>query len=410
VRRLPVGGLGVLRERDFRLVFGAQVVSLIGDGIVPVALAFAILDLTGSATDLGIVLAARTVPLVACVIAGGVVADRVPRRAVMIASDLVRLVSQGVLGVLLVFGHAEIWQIAALEAVLGAASGFFNPAATGLVPAVVSAVRLQDANALRGVAMAAGQVVGPALAGVLVVTIGAGEALLLDAASYAISAALLARVRLVETRRAATSSFVADLREGWGEVRSRTWVWGVIAAFSVVNMLTAAFVVLGPLVARRSLGGAGAWGAVLAARGLGQLAGGLASLGARPRRPLLVATLACALHALPTLLLAARSPLLAIAAASVVAGVGVMVFSTLWETTLQQYVPAHALSRVSAYDWFGSLTFQPLGLAIVGPIAAGVGVTTTLYAAGLLELLAVAALLLVRDVRTLGPPAAAARR
>ncbi|MEA2392336.1 MAG: hypothetical protein QOJ82_227, partial [Solirubrobacteraceae bacterium] len=220
----------------------------------------------------------------------------------------------------------------------------------------------------------------------------------------------LARVRLVETRRAATSSFVADLREGWGEVRSRTWVWGVIAAFSVVNMLTAAFVVLGPLVARRSLGGAGAWGAVLAARGLGQLAGGLASLGARPRRPLLVATLACALHALPTLLLAARSPLLAIAAASVVAGVGVMVFSTLWETTLQQYVPAHALSRVSAYDWFGSLTFQPLGLAIVGPIAAGVGVTTTLYAAGLLELLAVAALLLVRDVRTLGPPAAAARR
>jgi MFS family permease len=409
VSRGAGGGLGVLRERDFRLVFGAHVVSLLGDGIVPVALAFAILDLTGSATDLGIVLAARTVPLVACVIAGGVVADRVPRRAVMIASDLVRLVSQGALGVLLVFGHPDIWQIAALEAVLGAASGFFNPAAIGIVPAVVSAPRLQDANALRGVALAAGQVAGPALAGVLVLTIGAGEALLVDAASYAISAALLARVRLVETRRANTSSFVADLREGWNEVRSRTWVWTIIVAFGAVNMLTAAFVVLGPLVALRSLGGAGAWAAVMTARGLGMLAGGLASRRARPRRPLLAATLACGLSVLPTLLLAARGPLAAIVAAAAMGGVGLMVFNTLWDTTLQQHVPPHALSRVSAYDWFGSLTFQPIGLAIVGPIAAGAGVTATLYAAGLLELLAVAALLLVRDIRTLGPPPAAAR-
>jgi hypothetical protein len=409
VSRGAGGGLGVLRERDFRLVFGAHVVSLLGDGIVPVALAFAILDLTGSATDLGIVLAARTVPLVACVIAGGVVADRVPRRAVMIASDLVRLVSQGALGVLLVFGHPDIWQIAALEAVLGAASGFFNPAAIGIVPAVVSAPRLQDANALRGVALAAGQVAGPALAGVLVLTIGAGEALLVDAASYAISAALLARVRLVETRRANTSSFVADLREGWNEVRSRTWVWTIIVAFGAVNMLTAAFVVLGPLVALRSLGGAGAWAAVMTARGLGMLGGGLASLRARPRRPLLAATLACGLSVLPTLLLAARGPLAAIVAAAAMGGVGLMVFNTLWDTTLQQHVPPHALSRVSAYDWFGSLTFQPIGLAIVGPIAAAAGVTATLYAAGLLELLAVAALLLVRDIRTLGPPPAAAR-
>src|SRR3954447_11950918 len=154
-------GLGVLRERDFRLVYGAQVVSLLGDGIIPVALAFAVLDLTGSATDLGLVLAARAVPMIGSLLAGGVVADRVSRRRVMIAADLVRFVSQGVLGVLLVTGEARLWQLAVLQAILGAATGFFNPASTGLIPQVVSEARLQDANALRGFAMAAGGIAGP---------------------------------------------------------------------------------------------------------------------------------------------------------------------------------------------------------------------------------------------------------
>jgi MFS family permease len=213
--------VGVLGERPFRLVFGAYVVSLVGDGIVPVALAFAVLDLTGSPTDLGLVLAARTVPLVACLLAGGVVADRTSRRRVMIAADLVRLVSQGVLGLLLVSGHARLWEVAALQAVLGAATGFFNPASTGLVPMVAGADRLQEANALRGVAMAGGQVVGPAIGGVLVATVGAGEALLADAATYAASALLLARVHVTERPTGERATFLADLRDGWREVISR---------------------------------------------------------------------------------------------------------------------------------------------------------------------------------------------
>jgi predicted MFS family arabinose efflux permease len=393
---------GILRERPFRLVFGAHVVSLVGDGIVPVALAFAVLDLSRSPSALGIVLAARTVPLVVCVLAGGVVADRRSRRQVMIAADLVRLVSQGLLGALLVSGAARVWEVAALQAVLGGASGFFNPAASGIVPMVVSGARLQEANALRGIAMAAGQVAGPAIGGVLVATVGAGEALLLDAASYAASAALLARVRVTETRAGGPpASFFAELREGWGELVSRTWVWTIIAGFSLANFVQGAFSVLGPVVAKRELGGVGAWATILACRGAGQVIGGVAALRIRARRPLLVGVLACEVSAAPLLLLAPPAPTAVIAAGALASGAGVFVFLALWETALQRHIPLAALSRVSAYDWFGSLVFAPLGLALAGPVAAGVGIAATLWIAGALELVSVGALLAVRDIRRL---------
>jgi predicted MFS family arabinose efflux permease len=394
-------GLEVLRERDFRLVYGAQVVSLLGDGIIPVALAFAVLDLTGSATDLGLVLAARTLPMIGSLLAGGVVADRLSRRRVMIWADLVRLVSQGLLGVLLVTGTAQLWQLIVLQVVLGAATGFFNPASTGLIPQVVSAARVQDANALRGVAMAIGGIAGPVLAGVLVAAVGSGEALLADAASFAISAALLARVHVTERARSEETSFVTDLREGWTELRTRTWAWTVVGAFSLINLLVAPFYVLGPLVADRRLGGASAWAGIMAARGVGEVLGAIASLQLRARYPLRAAVLACCLGFLPTLLLATDAPTAIIAAAALVSGGGAMLFNTLWETTLQEQIPPAALSRVSAYDWFGSLTFQPLGLALAGPLAEAIGVTTTLWIAAALDLSLVASLLLVRDVRTL---------
>jgi predicted MFS family arabinose efflux permease len=404
-------GLHVLRERNFRLVYGAQVVSLLGDGIIPVALAFAILDLTGSATDLGLVLAARTIPLVACLLAGGVAADRLSRRRVMIAADAARFASQGLLGVLLVTGEAHLWQLALLQAVLGAASGFFNPASTGLIPMVVSDERLQDANALRGFALAVGGVAGPVVAGVLVAVLGPGQALLADAGTYALSAALLARVHVQETRsHAPPESFLADLRAGWREVWSRAWVRSIIGVFSLANVFIAPFFVLGPLVAKRQLGGAAAWAGILAARGAGEVLGALVSLQMRPRRPLLVAVLACLLGSLPTALLATGAPAAVIAVTACAAGAGIMVFNTLWETTLQRHVPPQALSRVSAYDWFGSLTFQPIGFAIVGPLAAGLGMAATLWAAAALQFVLVSALLAVRDVRTLEGGSASAPR
>ena len=396
----------MLGLRDFRLVFSAALVSLIGDGVVPVALAFAVLDLTGSATDLGIVLAARTIAVVASLLVGGVVADRLGRRMVMISSDLVRLLIQAAIGVLLVTGGATVAEIAVSQAVLGAASGFFNPASSGLIPAVAGE-RLQQANALRGMAMAAGNIAGPAIAGALIVATGPGAALLIDAASYGASAILLARVRPDDPSGASGASgakhFLADLREGFSEVRSRTWVWSVIVVFSFVNMLGAAFPVLGALTAKTDLGGATAWAVILVCRGVGWLIGSTTLLRLRPRRPLLAATLACMIAALPTLLLAVPAPLVLIGAAAVISGIGSMLFNTLWETTLQQHIPPSARSRVSSYDWFGSIALQPLGYVLIGPLAAAVGVSSALYLCGGVEILALGLLLTVRDIRTLPP-------
>ena len=393
----------VLHLREFRLVFGAAVVSLLGDGIVPVALTFAVLDLTGSATDLGIVLAAGALSLICSLLVGGVVADRAGRRTVMISADVLRMLGQATIGVLLITGHADVPALAASQAVLGACTGFFNPASSGLMPAVAGE-HLQQANALRGMAMATGSIGGPALGGVLVVTVGPGPALLIDAATYASSVFLLAKMR--PRRRSGASArppFLVDLRDGFAELRSRTWAWAIIIASSVVNTVGVAFPVLGAVVAERELGGAAAWAVIMVARAVGLLAGGAMLLRARPRRPLLTALLACATAAIPLALLAVPASLVLIALAAMLAGLGAMIFNTLWETTLQEHVPAHARSRVSSYDWFGSLALQPIGYVLIGPLAAGVGVSRALVLCAALEVGAILPLLAVRDIRAMAP-------
>jgi MFS family permease len=393
--------LQVLREREYRLFFLGQAVSLLGDGMVNVALAFAVLDLTGSASALGLVLAARMLPLVGFLLAGGVMADRLPRRTVMIAADLVRVASQGAIAALLIAGVAQVWQLAALSAVTGSATAFFNPASTGLMPAVVSPGRLQQANALRGLAMAAGQIAGPAVAGVLVAGAGAGWALAVDAATFAVSVAFLARLRVPVMARLEVRSVLADLREGWDTFRSYTWLWSFVAAAALGNFVNAASGVLGPLVAKESLGGAPAWALIVSALGVGSLAGGVLALHVRPRRPMLVATLPLFVFALPLAMLALELPAGWIALVSLFAGAGVMISNTVWETTLQQHVPAEALSRVSSYDWFGSLAFQPIGFAVWGPVAEVAGVSTTLWVAFALQLTTVIVLLPVPSIRNL---------
>jgi MFS family permease len=393
----------VLRIREFRLVFGAALVSLLGDGIVPVALSFAVLDLTGSATDLGIVLAAGTAALVCSLLFGGVLADRVGRRTVMIGADLIRMLGQVAIGVLLLSGHADVASLAASQAVLGAATGFFNPASSGLMPAVAGE-HLQQANALRGMAMAAGSIGGPALGGLLVVAVDPGAALLIDAASYAASALLLARLRGgVPTRTMAPRPFLRDLRDGFAELRSRTWAWSIILVAAFVNTVGVAFPVLGAVVAKRELGGAAAWATILVSRAVGLFVGGTILLRARPKRPLLVALTVSATSALPLVLLALPAPLILISFASLLAGLGGVVFNTLWETTLQEQVPPHARSRVSSYDWFGSLALQPIGYVLIGPLAAGVGVSSALYICAVLETAALVPLYAVREIRMMAP-------
>jgi MFS family permease len=401
--------LHVLREREYRLFFLGQAVSLLGDGMVNVALAFAVLDLTGSASALGLVLAARMLPLVGFLLAGGVMADRLPRRTVMIAADLVRVASQGAIAALLIAGVAEVWQLAALSAVTGSATAFFNPASTGLMPAVVSPERLQQANALRGLAMAAGQIAGPAVAGVLVAGAGAGWALAVDAATFAVSVAFLARLHVPAMERLVVRSVLADLREGWDTFRSLSWLWTFVAAATIGNFVSAASGVLGPLVAKESLGGATAWALIVSAVGVGSLAGGVLALHVQPRRPMLMATLPLYLFAAPLAMLALELPAVYIAGVSLLSGAALMISNTVWETTLQRHVPAEALSRVSSYDWFGSLAFQPLGFAIWGPVAELNGVGKTLWVAFAVQIFTTTALLLVPSIRHLRstPPEAA---
>src|SRR5262245_7264448 len=219
--------------------------------MVAVALAFAVLEIGGSASDVGLVLAAGVFPLVASVLVGGVVGDRASRRAVMVIADLVRVASQGAMAALLIAGAADVWMLALLAGVTGTATGFFSPASTGLLPEVVPPEELQQANALRSSAISAGEILGPLAAGALVAAAGAGWAVAVDAVTFGVSAACLVMLRVPARAEPPTSSFVADLREGWVAFRSRRWVWTVVAYFSIGNILWGAWNGLGPVVADR---------------------------------------------------------------------------------------------------------------------------------------------------------------
>jgi MFS family permease len=389
----------VLRLRDFRRLFLAQVISTVGDFFVPVAISFAVLDLTGSVSDLGLVLFARILGQVLLFLAGGVWADRLPRQHVMVASNVVRFFSQGLLGVLLVSGHAELWELVALQFVHGAATGVFRPAASGLTPQLVPSAQLQPANGLMYLTLSIGGIVGPAVGGVLVATTSPGWALIGDAVTFAFAAVLLIRIRPLGYAPRPRESFWQELAGGWREVRSRTWLWASIVDFAAFQMIyLATIMVLGPLVAKQSLGGAGAWAGILVAFSFGTLLGNAWSMRLRPRRPLIFAWGIILLCGPSLILLAFRTPAWTIALTEVFSGLSIGVAGTLWETTVQRNVPAGALSRVSAYDWMGSTALRPLGLAIVGPIAEAVGVKETLLAAFALTMVSSLTLLLIRDM------------
>lgn len=405
--RLPES-YAVFRTRDFRLLFCGQAVSVLGDRMATIALAFAVLEIGGSTSEVGLVLAAAVLPLVMTVLAGGVVADRVSRRSVMLAADGVRIVSQGLIAVLLIAGVAEVWMLAVLAGLTGAATGFFSPASTGILPEIVLTEHLQPANALRASAVSTGEILGPILGGLLIAAAGAGWAISIDAATFAVSALCLAMLR-VAPRAAAQNSFIADLRAGWDAVRSRRWVWSFIAYFALANLLWGAWGVLGPIVSERDLGGAAAWGTILAAMGVGALAGSVLAARVRPAKPLLFAALTDALFFLPLAFLAALSPVVVIAGGALIAGVGMSLTISVWESTLQRKIPGDSLSRVSSYDWFGSLAFAPLGLAIWGPIATAIGITTSLWLAFGIAVFLTLALLSIPDIRQVrGDPAESA--
>jgi hypothetical protein len=370
--------------------------------MAPIALTFAVLDLTGSTADLGLVLAARQVAVIVLLLYGGVWADRLPRHLVMVGSNLVSGASQASAAALLLAGHAQIWQLAALAVVNGASSAFFFPASTGIVPQTVPAPLLQQANATLRLSLNMTTFLGAAFGGLVVAASSPGWGIAVDASSYVLAAATLAAMRATPPERTGATTVFQELRDGWRDFWSRTWLWTIVLQFGVVNgAFVGALNVLGPTVAKRSLGGVLAWSAVLVATSVGDIASGFVLLRWRPRRLLRTASLAIFSFALPLLALAGPAPLVVVVAAAFVAGYCSEIFGVLWDTTYQQEIPPQLLSRVSAYDALGSWALMPIGFAVVGPVAGAAGTRATLIGAAVLVAAATALVFCVRDVRTL---------
>ncbi len=370
--------LGPLTERNFRVFYAGYSTSLLGSAMSAIGLTFAVLDSGGSAADLGYVFAASVVPQVLVMLAGGVLADRIGRRPVMLVTDSARLAVQGTLAGALFAGRPPIWVFITLAALLGTGEGFFNPALGGLRAELAPRDELPDANALLSVAESAATVAGPALAGILIALTSPAVVIALDAASFGVSVLSLALLAVPAARPAAQSPW-HDLAEGWRQFRAQTWLWLTTVQFALFNLVTwAPYLLLGPILARQYLGGASAWGVVAAAYAGGSVLAGLALVGRRPRRPLVVAVIGTFGYALPCLLLALRTPLLPLAAAAFVAGCGSAVFSTNWSTVMQQRIAPEMLGRATAFALTGAYALGSLGYAVIGPIASLVGPTRLL--------------------------------
>ena len=370
--------------------------------MAPVALAFAVLQLSGSASALGIVLAARMTPNIVFLLVGGVIADRLPRSAVLVGTNVIGGAAQAVAAVLLLSGNAQVWQLVILEVINGSAFALFYPADVSIVPLTVSEDQLQEANAVIRLGTNATMIAGAALAGVLVAALNPGWAIAADAATFLIAAALMASMRGIKAAASAGTSFLADLRDGWGEFLAHRWLWSIVAQFSIMLVgFFGAFMVLGPVVAQRDFSGASSWAAILGGQSAGLLGGGLLAVRWRPERPLLVATIAVFGNALPIAALALALPLPVIVVAGIVNGLGMELFGVFWYTALHEHVAPEALARVSAYDALGSMCVSPIGLLATGPIADLIGVDPTLWIGVALIVVPTAIVLIVPEVRTL---------
>lgn len=395
--------ISALRSRNFRLLWLGQSVSVIGDAMVIVAVGLYVTRLTGKPSDVGLVLAAYAFPMVALILIGGVIADRLPRQQVMIVTDVIRAVLHGTLAVLIVTSAVRVWHMVVVGALFGTAEAFFRPAYTGLVPQTVPEQDIQAAQALGGVSTELATFASPALATLLVLGVGGGAAFGLDAATFVVSAVLLSRVR--PRPRGAPGirgTMLRELRDGASAVRERPWIWGTISAFSVALLLALApFFVLGAAASREVYGTDAVFGLTNAAWGLGTVTGAVLGSRWRPNRPIFAAMLAAVPWPGAIALYAAGPPLAILYPAMALAGVGIGVFAVWWETALAQRVPPHLLSRVSAWDWMGSLALLPAGYLLAGPVAHALGAVHVLVGGGLLGMLACAAGLLPYSTRTL---------
>jgi MFS family permease len=361
--------LGPLADRPFRLLWLAATTSAVGSAFVPVALAFAVLGIGGSATSLGLVLLAGTLAGLASYLVAGVWADRLSRRNLMLAADLIRMLTEVGVAVLLLSRRARIWELALAAVMIAIASAFEGPASTGLVAEIVAPDRLQKANSLLSVSVSGAAVVGPALSGVLVAAAGAGWAFAVDAASFAGSAAFLLAMPPLGRVPAARQRFFRELAEGWLEMASRSWAWSTLIGNAASNMSFAVFLVLGPVLALEHLHGASGWGLVSSGMMAGTMVGGLVAMWVKARRPIAFGMAATMLEALPVIAFAARLPLYVIVVFAVIGATGGIILNTNWDTAIQQLIPNEVLSRFRSFDYLLAFVAMPVGYGIAGPLA-----------------------------------------
>ncbi|WP_175411784.1 MFS transporter [Streptomyces sp. TRM64462] len=388
---------------NYVLLTAAAIVTNLGANGATIAAAFAVLESGGDAGDVGLVAMARFLPLVLFLLIGGAVADRLPRHRVMVAANALNCASQAVFAALVLSGHATLWQMMLLTGLCGTGQAFFNPAAEGMLMSSVSGEQASRAFAVFRVAMHGASIGGAALGGAMVAALGPGWVLAFDAAAFAVAGVLRAFLDVSHIpEREPGGGLLADLREGWQEFVGRPWLWSIVAQFSVVvAVIGAVDAVYGPLVARDTLGGARPWGLALAAFGVGTLGGALLMMRWKPRRMLLVGTLCVFPLALPSAALAVPLPVWGLVAAMFVSGVTIEVFGVAWMTALHQEIPEEKLSRVSAYDWFGSTAMLPLSTALAGPAESAFGRPQALWGCAALVIVVTALVLLVPDVRNL---------
>ena len=390
-------------SRNYSLLTAAAFVTSLGSHGALIAAAFAVLEAGGDGGDVGLVAAARTLPLVLFLLIGGAIADRLPRHRVMVAANALNCLSQAAFATLVLTGEPRLWQMMLLTALGGTGQAFFSPAAEGMLMSSVQGEQVGRAFAVFRMAMQGAGVGGAALGGAMVAVIGPGWVLAADAAAFAVAGSLRAFLDVGHIPpRGQGGGLLADLREGWREFSGRPWLWGIVLQFSIANAVVgAADAVYGPLVARDHLGGAGPWGLALGFFGAGTVAGALLMTRWRPRRLLFVGTLCVFPLALPSAALAVPVPVSVLCTVMFLTGVTLEVFGVSWMTALHQEIPEDKLSRVSAYDWFGSVALVPLAMALAGPSESFFGRTASLWGCAVLVVVVTAAVLCVPDVRDL---------
>lgn len=359
-----------LKNWNFRILFAGRVVDALGNAVSPAALTLAVVAATRSSAALAVILVGGMLPRVALLPVGGVIADRMGARRVALVSDAVAGLAQLSIGLLLLSGHLPIAPIAVASALAGGASAFGVPAALPLVSGTVDADGRLAANSLLGVASSATSIAGPAIAGVLIFTVGAGWAFVMDAVTFAVGAGTLAAIRfrpLESGREPGPESLQESLRRelaaGWAQVRARTWYWASIIGHGTCNFALGLLMTAGPLIAITDLGGKAVWIAALEASAAGYLAGAVAAARTRVSRGVLTVNLGLTIFAVPMVLFALPAPAWADVTAYGIAAVGLGFANPVWLTTVQQEIPADVLARVTAYDWLVSFGAQLLGYA-----------------------------------------------